>query len=397
MKMDDELRVATVIAPPHWGGLYTVVARTERYLHDLGIYRTVIIPPNSNNRERLENAGCDVVEIDIKRLRKPPSIKSNTKYILSFGEGIENFSKLYKDIGADVVEVAGLHHFQPALAAKLINLPLVWAVHSTAIAQPFRTLFGALASRLADSILCSGSTLSKRHGGLVDSKVVPFRAPIDTDEFKPNAERRAEARRALCVSDSDIVVGTLGAFGWQKNHGLLVEAAKCLKIKGGSLKIRICGNAVESDASYFNQHVIREIECNNLSEDGYVKIIKQDLPAAVLMNGFDIFALPSQAEGLSLVTAEAAATGLPILGSNVGSVSDLIQCGVNGYLLKPKDVVSWAERISEIASSDDKLHSFGVESRKIALESIGSKLSAYDHRRAYLLAKKNADEQVIKK
>lgn len=385
MSREAPIRVATVIAAPHWGGLQTVVVRTEAALRANGVARTVVIPPNPAIRARFEAAGCDVVEAPLRRLRRPPNWTANWRYALNFRSGIVRLCQIYKTIGADVVEVAGLHHLQPAFAAKRAGLPLVWAAHSTAIPQPLRTMTGFFVSAYADALLCSGATLARRHGGLSKAKTVSFRAPIDVSEFKPMAADRAYARASMNVGDQDCVVGALGSFGWQKNHGLLVQVAKSLSGKNLNLKFRICGNAVDADASYFERSVLDPINSYGLARNGYVEVIPQTLPPSSLLNGFDIFALPSRAEGLSLVTGEAAATGLPLLGADVGGVPDLIEPGVNGYLLNCDDVAAWAARIEELAADPERRKKLGAASRERALKTLGINCSAQDHERAYRL------------
>lgn len=386
MSVERGLRIAAVVAAPHWGGLQTVIARTEELLRAAGVARTVIIPPNAAVRRRLEAAGCDVAEVEIKRLRRPPNWSANRAYIADFRAGIRRLAALYHEIDADVVDVAGLHHVQPAYAAKLAGLPLVWGAHSTAIAQPLRTLAGLHASVMADCILCSGASLKRRHGGLSPDKTVVFHAPVDTDEFKPDGRARLLARQALEVAPDDCVVGALGTFGWQKNHGLLVQVAKALSTRRGVLKFRICGTPADADASYFEQHVLSVIEEAGLAADGYVKVVEQTLAPSVLLNGFDIFALPSKAEGLSVVTGEAAATGLPLLCADVGSVPDLVEADCNGRLLSPTAMTDWAEAIEELSRDETRRVRWGASSREIALERVGLRAAAADHIKAYRAA-----------
>ncbi|WP_422385470.1 glycosyltransferase family 4 protein [Oceanicaulis alexandrii] len=389
MTAEFDLRVAAVVAAPHWGGLQTVIARTEASLRAAGVARTVIIPPNTTVRRRLEAAGCDVVEIELKRPRRPPNWAANWEYLTDFRAGTRRLTELYNQVGADVVDVAGLHHIQPAYAAKQARLPLVWAAHSTAIAQPLRMLAGLHASVIANYILCSGASLAHRHGGLSRDKVIVFRAPVDTCEFKPDLIAREASRQALDVAPDDCVVGALGTFGWQKNHGLLIQTAKALSARRGNLKFRICGTPVDADSEYFEQNVRKPIQEAGLAADGYVRVVEQTLPPSVLLNGFDIFALPSKAEGLSLVTGEAAATGLPLLCSDVGSIPDLVESGRNGRLLSPNSVSSWVEAIENLATNEDLRAGWGKCSREFALERIGLQASADDHLKAYRAAAMN--------
>ena len=63
----------------------------------------------------------------------------------------------------------------------------------------------------------------------------------------------------------------------------------------------------------------------------------------------DLFTLPSSAEAFGNVFAEALASGLPVVGSRVGGIPDLIEHGVNGFLVSSGDVTALAGAIKYLA------------------------------------------------
>ncbi len=62
---------------------------------------------------------------------------------------------------------------------------------------------------------------------------------------------------------------------------------------------------------------------------------RDDVPQ--LLRGFDVFALPSQAEGTPLTILEAMAAGLPVVATRVGGVADMVIDGDTGALVEPGD------------------------------------------------------------
>jgi len=66
-----------------------------------------------------------------------------------------------------------------------------------------------------------------------------------------------------------------------------------------------------------------------------------------------VFAIPSTIETQSIVTMEAMAAGLPIVGANAGALPELIIDGKNGYLARPDDVDDFAKKIIKILKDNN--------------------------------------------
>ena len=78
-----------------------------------------------------------------------------------------------------------------------------------------------------------------------------------------------------------------------------------------------------------------------------------NLPNAAMYNSIaDLFILPTNYEGLPIVIIEAMSFGRPIVASNVGGVSELVQDGVNGYAVENKAEV-FADKIKYILENPE--------------------------------------------
>ncbi len=71
--------------------------------------------------------------------------------------------------------------------------------------------------------------------------------------------------------------------------------------------------------------------------------------ASRLLSAFDIFFLPSMKEGLPYVLLEAGLAGVPVIASNVGGIPDLIEDGVSGVLIDPKNSAEAAASLAQLA------------------------------------------------
>jgi len=93
---------------------------------------------------------------------------------------------------------------------------------------------------------------------------------------------------------------------------------------------------------------------------------RDDVPR--LMRAFDVLVLTSLHEGLPMVLPQAMASGVPVVVSNVDGAKDIIRDGVNGYLVKPKDIDTFAERILELLDTPPLAARFAKSALPIAEE-----------------------------
>lgn len=76
----------------------------------------------------------------------------------------------------------------------------------------------------------------------------------------------------------------------------------------------------------------------------------------------------SQTEGLGVVLLEAMASGLPVIGSYVGGIPDIIQDGVNGLLVPPEDPDALSDAIIRVLTNPDIIIRYREEGKKTVTE-----------------------------
>jgi glycosyltransferase involved in cell wall biosynthesis len=76
----------------------------------------------------------------------------------------------------------------------------------------------------------------------------------------------------------------------------------------------------------------------------------------------DLFLMPSELESFGLAALEAMACEVPVVATNVGGVPEVIEHGVDGYLVEPGNVAAAAKFAIDILSRRDR----GREMGKIA-------------------------------
>ncbi len=80
----------------------------------------------------------------------------------------------------------------------------------------------------------------------------------------------------------------------------------------------------------------------------------------------DLFLLPSDLESFGLAALEAMACEVPVVASNVGGVPEVVEHGVDGYLVPPRDVAAASKFALDILSRADRGRSMGQQARASA-------------------------------
>jgi sugar transferase (PEP-CTERM/EpsH1 system associated) len=194
---------------------------------------------------------------------------------------------------------------------------------------------------------------------------------VDTERFKP----RADAGGAAPWGPDDIVIGAVARVQDVKNHRGLVAAFALLRERLPALRARLKLTIV-GDGPLLG--AIREQVAEARLQDA-VWLPGARADVAELLHGFDVFALPSLAEGTPVSLLEAMACGLPSVCSNVGGIPEVVTDGVQG-LLVPVDVDALAEALARYAQDPAMRARHGAAAR----ERIEDKYSMAAMLRAYM-------------
>ena len=110
---------------------------------------------------------------------------------------------------------------------------------------------------------------------------------------------------------------------------------------------------------------------------GNVAAIETILPVGKL------FLLPSDAESFGLAALEAMACGLPVIGTSVGGLPEVVEDGRSGYLRPVGDVNGMAEAALGLLRDPGKLEAFSREARRRAVEEFPTERAVARYRRLY--------------
>lgn len=165
---------------------------------------------------------------------------------------------------------------------------------------------------------------------------------VDLSKFYPDEQKRESKRKEFGFTENDFVLLSVGELNKNKNHKIILEAIA--KLKGTELyehlHYMICG-----------QGILREQLENWAQQAGIadrVHFLGYHTNVAEIYNCADIFLFPSKREGLGLAAIEAMATGLPIITSNVGGITEYSIDGKTGYTFNCDDIDGFANAIVKL-------------------------------------------------
>ncbi|MGQ9494137.1 MAG: glycosyltransferase family 4 protein [Anaerolineae bacterium] len=210
------------------------------------------------------------------------------------------------------------------------------------------------AAQGADAVICCSRFIRDQFLKRVDylsERVYVVYNGVDLKKFAPGD--KTDARLALGIPSEELVVLYAGAVHEDKGLIYLVRALHMLRdrsqvrlVVAGSA--RLWGNAASHHPSW--HHLVTPYErsvteeARELTTTFLGNVPQARMPA--VFQAADIVVCPSVCEeGLALINLEAMASSLPVIGSNVGSIPEVVTDGVTGFLVPPGDPEALANRL----------------------------------------------------
>lgn len=150
-----------------------------------------------------------------------------------------------------------------------------------------------------------------------------------------------------------------------KNPMALVNAMIAVREKHPDARLNVCGGGL--DTSY-GESVRRFVDDHGLGEVVLFRGVVDRETLAELLADSVCLALPSRQENTPVVIAQAMTAGRAAVATPVGGIPEMIEDGVNGFLVEPDDSETLAARIIELLDDPAKAGQMGAAAKKIATE-----------------------------
>ena len=169
-------------------------------------------------------------------------------------------------------------------------------------------------------------------------------------------------RERLDIRDDAVVIVFVGRLVRDKGVVELVHAHRALRMRYANLKLVLVGPQ-EPERDPLPPEVIELIE----QDESIYMVGYTDHPEAYLV-GADIFCLPSYREGFGNVVIEAAAVGLPAVGTDIVGLRDAIAHGETGLLVPAKNVEALTDALAQLVDDSTFRQQLGMQAHTRALK-----------------------------
>lgn len=280
---------------------------------------------------------------------------------------LRNVSRYIKMANPDIVHTNShlfLSSHRAVQASHVMGIPSVVTVHGVMVKRGLvldvlqriylRTVARLLFEKVS-AVICltrsDAESVARIVGG--DGKIFVVPNGVDTELFKP-----------VSVKDSNLITW-VGRFVPEKGLVYFLRAMRMVVEEHGDVRFVLVGDGP------LRAELVKLVD--KLGLTGRVDFVGSigRVDVAELLSKSSIFVFPSLREGLPLSVLEAMACGVPVVGSDIPGVNDVVKHGENGFLVLPRDSKGLAESVLALLDDDDLRRRFGEEARKVIVDDYG--------------------------
>ena len=282
-------------------------------------------------------------DVQLIALNKPP------------GQGFWMFArvrKLLRDLRPAIVHTRNLAALEMALPAAWAGVPVrVHGEHGWDISDPDgRSRKFRLVRRAYRPFVHQYIALSRElerylvdHVSVAPQRVAQLYNGVDAERFRPRDGERMAIAGSPFTSPALWLVGTVGRLSPVKDQVMLARAF--VRATQLAPQARECMRLVIAGEGPLRAEIEQVLKDGGVHDKAWLAGDRNDVPD--IMRGLDAFALPSIAEGISNTLLEAMASALPVVATDVGGNAELLDNGVTGRLVPPRDADTMATALLE--------------------------------------------------
>lgn len=206
------------------------------------------------------------------------------------------------------------------------------------------------------TVVCDyvGKMLAER--GFPTSKIVRIYNGVALERFSQSLN--GHFRSELGFAKENKLVGMIANIRRPKGYEFFVRAARQVADRIPAARFVAVGD-IDKTLGPPLQALVEQL---GLQERFFFAGTRADVPE--VLSSLDVFVLSSLSEGFPLATLEAMAAGKPVVVTNTGGTSEVVQDGSTGFLVPPGDAGALASRMCQLLENPAKAAEMGAHARE---------------------------------
>lgn len=357
------IRVFNIIEEGKVGGpqirLCNVAQSISDYIH------TIVCMPRQNSLKFVDicnEKSIDYIQLSLSRITKEKTVM--IKYLIFFIYEVYALRKSILFHNVDIVHVSGgSWQFKSIISGLLSGKKVVWHINDSYMPLLIRLCYYFL-NRFCDYLIFA-SNCSYNYYGKFTSNKVPFNiinAPVDTNIFRPLAINQ--------LKNNKFTIGTICNISRVKDLVTFINTAIILNRKFDNLEFYIIGPVFKNQINYYN--ILNSHLTKNLVKN--VNFIHRCYDVRDYLRIFDVYLCTSKSESSPVSVWEAMSMEKPIVSTNVGDLSIILNKHKCGFASDVGNSSELANNLSILYNSPNLLREFGLNARNFVKNNYDIKL-----------------------
>lgn len=338
------LRIVHINTERTWRGGEAQLLHLSKGLSKRGHRQWVVGQPGSPLLERAGTEGLETVALPMQSEFSLPAIW--------------RLARLFRELQVQVVHmhtshactIGGMAAKIAAVPVKIISRRVDFSIRS----NPFRKLkYGWGADRII--AISEGVRDVLIRDGINPEQIVVIRSGIDLSGFDPTIPPEL-FRKEIGVDSATPIIGNIAHFADHKGHRYLIEAAGRVVAQIPDARFVLVGDGE------LRKTVEEQVARLGLSKTVIFTGFRTDIPK--ILAAIDLFVLSSHLEGLCSSIMDAMAMGIAVVATRTGGVPEVVEEGVTGLLVPPRDPVALSGAILRLMGDPKRRRQMGQAGRR---------------------------------
>jgi len=298
--------------------------------------------------------------IPIIKFRMRARLDFDGKYIA----GILRLTRLMKKMQIDIVHT---HLYRANLAgriaAKLAGIPVIIAnEHNIDSWKKFsQRLNDRALAKITNKIIAVSDAVKDfyvKKIGISEDKIITIYNGVDISKFQTYVNTNKQ-KEEFGIKPDEKIITIIGRLHQQKGHLYFLKAAQIIREKNPKVKFLIVGDGpLEEQLRSMSEDL-------GISKNVVFTGLREDIPQILAMS--DISVLASLREGFSITVLESMAAGKPVVVTDVGGNSEIVEHEKTGFIIQPKSSEEMALYSLNIIDNQELAKKMGQEAEKRVL------------------------------